>query len=383
MTLQTRRQAEKEKHKKNEKRKDSTGSTVEKEGKRQKLNKDVNTSSTENSSVSVSKKENSKKGRGAAAAAVDEAVKKEEEIIKENNTIENGLDQGVLTFNEDEKVLCFHGPLIYEAKILKGELWENKQIEKDNGPHYYVHYKGWKQKWDEWVPESRVLKYNDVNLKRQSDLKASVNAQKNSKYHEKKITDTGTDRGRKRFKEIGKEEEFIKKPEIKIVIPDLLKLQLVDDWESITKDQKLVTLPRKPSVADILDDYKKLKVDVENKDVVSNDVVLEMLNGIKQYFDKALGNILLYHFERQQYVQVVKDYPDKEMSSIYGAEHLLRLFVQFPQLLAYTNMDQDSMTLLRDQFTEFLEYMADNKKKMFQIEYENASPIYISLVKDS
>jgi len=51
-----------------------------------------------------------------------------------------------------------------------------------------------------------------------------------------------------------------------------------------------------------------------------------MLNGIKQYFDKALGNILLYHFERQQYVQVVKDYPDKEMSSIYGAEHLLRLF---------------------------------------------------------
>ena len=117
MTLQTRRQAEKEKHKKNEKRKDSTGSTVEKEGKRQKLNKDVNTSSTENSSVSVSKKENSKKGRGAAAAAVDEAVKKEEEIIKENNTIENGLDQGVLTFNEDEKVLCFHGPLIYEAKV--------------------------------------------------------------------------------------------------------------------------------------------------------------------------------------------------------------------------------------------------------------------------
>ena len=51
-----------------------------------------------------------------------------------------------------------------------------------------------------------------------------------------------------------------------------------------------------------------------------------MLNGIKQYFDKALGNILLYHFERQQYVQVTKDYPDQEMSSIYGAEHLLRLF---------------------------------------------------------
>jgi mortality factor 4-like protein 1 len=165
-------------------------------------------------------------------------------------------------------------------------------------------------------------------------------------------------------------------------MPDLLKLQLIDDWENITKDQKLVTLPRKPNVAEILEDYKKIKIDSKNNNI-SNDVILEMLNGIKQYFDKALGNILLYHFERQQYVQVTKDYPDQEMSSIYGAEHLLRLFVQFPQLLTQTNMDQDSMTLLKDQFTDFLEYMANNKKKMFQIEYENASPIYISLVKDS
>jgi len=368
MTSQTRRQTEK--HKRHEKRKESTTSSqTEKEGtsgKRQKLSskdKDTNLiNNTENSSTSV--KSNKK----------DSKIK----VEGEDNMI---LDHP-LTFNEDEKVLCFHGPLIYEAKILKGELWENKQIEKDNGPHYFVHYKGWKQTWDEWVPESRVLKYNEVNLKRQSELKASVAAQKHSKYHEKKITDTGTDRGRKRLKDVAKEEEFVKKPEIKIVIPDLLKLQLVDDWENITKDQKLVSLPRKPNVAEILDDYKKIKVNTDSKDA-SNDVILEMLNGIKQYFDKALGNILLYHFERQQYVQIIKDYPNKEMSSIYGAEHLLRLFVQFPQLLAYTNMDQDSMTLLKDQFTEFLEYMADNKKKIFQIEYENASPTYISLVKDN
>lgn len=357
MTSQTRRQAEKEKNKKNDKRKDHNNSThAEKEGtgKRQKLGSTISNTESSSSSIKNSKELDS-----------DSLV----------------LDQP-LTFNEDEKVLCFHGPLIYEAKILKGELWENKQIEKDNGPHYYVHYKGWKQTWDEWVPESRVLKYNEVNLKRQSELKASVQAQKNSKNHEKKIADTGTDRGRKRLREIEKEEEFLRKPEIKIIMPDLLKLQLIDDWENITKDQKLVTLPRKPNVADILDEYKKLKIDTESKDA-SNDVILEMVNGIKQYFDKALGNILLYHFERQQYVQATKDYPDKEMSSIYGAEHLLRLFVQFPQLLAHTNMDQDSMTLLRDQFTDFLEYMANNKKKMFQIEYENASPIYISLVKDS
>jgi len=353
MTSQTRKHSEKEKNKKSDKKKDHSQSEKEGTGKRQKLSS--TTSNAESSSSTI----------------------KNNDLDSDSIVLDHPL-----TFSEDEKVLCFHGPLIYEAKILKGELWENKQIEKDNGPHYYVHYKGWKQTWDEWVPESRVLKYNDTNLKRQTELKAYVQAQKNSRNHEKKIADTGTDRGRKRLREVEKEEEFLKRPEIKIVMPDLLKLQLIDDWENITKDQKLVTLPRKPNVADILEDYKKIKVNSENNNA-SNDVILEMLNGIKQYFDKALGNILLYHFERQQYVQATKDYPDKEMSSIYGAEHLLRLFVQFPQLLTHTNMDQDSMTLLRDQFTDFLEYMANNKKKIFQIEYENASPIYISLVKDS
>ena len=35
------------------------------------------------------------------------------------------------------------------------------------------------------------------------------------------------------------EEEFIKKSEVKLSFPDLLKVQLVDDWEWITKEQKV------------------------------------------------------------------------------------------------------------------------------------------------
>ena len=30
---------------------------------------------------------------------------------------------------------------------------------------YLIHYNGWSQKWDEWIPETRILKFNEVNLK--------------------------------------------------------------------------------------------------------------------------------------------------------------------------------------------------------------------------
>lgn len=52
--------------------------------------------------------------------------------------------------------------------------------------------------------------------------------------------------------------------------------------------------------------------------------VQEIMNGLKCYFDKALPIILLYKKERQQYSESVVDHASP--SSIYGAEHLLRLF---------------------------------------------------------
>ena len=49
-------------------------------------------------------------------------------------------------FLEGEKVLCFHGPLIYEAKIQKVEL-------RDDQTKYFIHYMGWNKNWDEWVSD--------------------------------------------------------------------------------------------------------------------------------------------------------------------------------------------------------------------------------------
>lgn len=42
-------------------------------------------------------------------------------------------------YKVDEKVLCFHGPMLYEAKIL-----DTRVNEKREEVEYKVHYKGWK-----------------------------------------------------------------------------------------------------------------------------------------------------------------------------------------------------------------------------------------------
>ena len=69
------------------------------------------------------------------------------------------------------------------------------------------------------------------------------------------------------------------------------------------------------------------RFDIDSRmDSRSDDSMKEMIDGIKLYFDKALGSILLYRFERHQYVNIKTQFPEKPMSEIYGSEHLLRLF---------------------------------------------------------
>lgn len=66
----------------------------------------------------------------------------------------------------------------------------------------------------------------------------------------------------------------------------------------------------------------------------------EIIAGINLYFDKALGNNLLYRFERAQYVEQKRSAGDRPMSEIYGAEHLLRLFGEFNRRSILTDDSQ-------------------------------------------
>lgn len=47
-----------------------------------------------------------------------------------------------LLYSKDERVLCFHHELLYEAKVLETRL--SDATDKKSPHEYRVHYKGWK-----------------------------------------------------------------------------------------------------------------------------------------------------------------------------------------------------------------------------------------------
>ena len=110
-----------------------------------------------------------------------------------------------------------------------------------------------------------------------------------------------------------------------------------------------------------------------------------LIAGLRTYFDRSLGSTLLYRFERAQYAEMRKKYitgqhvapgTEREMSAIYGAEHLCRLLgshfkmdsnhiysllissliVKLPEMVSHTTMDDISVAVLREYVTELMRY---------------------------
>lgn len=286
--------------------------------------------------------------------------------------------------------------------------------EHENQICYYVHYKGWKNTWDEWVAEERVLALNEDNVKLQKELKsAALAAARKGKDIDalappEALSDTASPAPSKRksmaskdspaegprpikrrgglstLDDLEKEDDYLKRKEITLAVPDKLKAQLVDDWEFITKDHQLVTLPRAVSVVDILKQYKEHAESKYRSGSADADILNEVVSGIKLYFDRSLGSILLYRFEREQYLEITQspEHSSKSMSEVYGAEHLLRLFVSLPGLIAMTNMDAQSVAVLKEHLEDFVRFMAARQNNFFLKEaYTNASPAYEALSK--
>jgi mortality factor 4-like protein 1 len=132
------------------------------------------------------------------------------------------------------------------------------------------------------------------------------------------------------------EETFQARRAVRIPMPDRLKSILVDDWENVTKNLLLVTLPASKPAAIILDEYLQAQKPHRRPGSVEADILEEVIAGLKEYFNKALGRLLLYRFEREQLFDInneiespTSDLAGKNLADVYGGEHLLRLFGRF------------------------------------------------------
>ncbi|EOY15820.1 MRG family protein, putative isoform 4 [Theobroma cacao] len=253
-------------------------------------------------------------------------------------------------FREGEKVLAFHNLRIYEAKVLK---FDNRS----NGWHYFVHYLVSIKSWDEWVAVDRLMKFTEENRQKQEALNKTLAEEKKVEFHTSKrgtgrvfhfkLKHPKGGRGKKRKNDsISKEKSAVPSEKIvSIQLPLTLRKQLVNDCEFITHLGKLVKLPRIPTVEDIL----KMYLD---------------------YRSKKDGT------ERQQYDDTITE--DICPSTVYGAEHLLRLFVKLPELLVRADIEEETLLELQQKLVDFLKFLQKNQNTLFLSTYHVAEDVETS-----
>ncbi|XP_074381008.1 protein MRG2-like isoform X4 [Apium graveolens] len=140
---------------------------------------------------------------------------------------------------------------------------------------------------------------------------------------------------------------------------------------------ELVKLPRTPNVDDILKKYFALRVKKNDK---LSEAIQEILSGFRCYFDKALPAMLLYKNERKQYEEVSAEHIPP--STVYGAEHLLRLFVKLPEILHDAKIEEETLLKLQPKILDLLKFLQKNQGTLFLSTYQTPEDLDTEMKND-
>ncbi|CAL2267615.1 unnamed protein product [Prunus armeniaca] len=156
----------------------------------------------------------------------------------------------------------------------------------------------------------------------QTKPKSSSDAKAEKEDHKNNVT-----KGKKRKNDLGAEKDTVSLEKlVKIQIPPTLRKQLVDDWEFISQQDKLVKLPRSPTVDDILQKYLDYRTKKDGKESL-----LAML---------------------------------KDAAPI-----------KLPELLAYVNIEEETQTLLQQKLLNFLKFLQKNQSTFFLSAYDGSKSV--------
>eukprot|EP00164_Ancoracysta_twista_P008800 GFYU01012811.1.p1 GENE.GFYU01012811.1~~GFYU01012811.1.p1 ORF type:complete len:265 (+),score=44.76 GFYU01012811.1:146-940(+) len=199
---------------------------------------------------------------------------------------------------------------------------------------------------DTWVECDDCEKYTHAKCITDRDAEASVKAWQKKKVY-KCIACRGKAKKSLKTKSVEEFEYTLSKHEVKIELSRALKRWILDDWEAIQKN-KVVMLPRTPSVSEILEEYHEQSRKQSAKDVADT---------LTSLFDMCCPQCLMYPIEEHQ----LQDYREKgNYSEAFGGEHLLRLFGKEPLMYCirvrgyHTSMQGYRLSLPSDLFLRFV-----------------------------
>lgn len=248
-----------------------------------------------------------------------------------------------MAYEAGERVLAFHQNMLYEAKVL--------QLREAGGgvQAYRIHYRGWKDRWDEWVPAARMLKLCPQSLAFQRRMREAKGRTPRARPSPAPAARTSA-------------AAWAPPP-----LPPRLQRQLLLERRALHA-RRLARIPARPSVADVLVVFADARA--QAKEAVHTAV----LDGIQLYFERALGTVLLYKFEKLQYRQLLQRQQElagaggvvpakARFSHLYGAPHLLRLLCKMPELLAGVELEEEARALIVkyvEDLVRFLDTHADS-----------------------
>mmetsp|Transcript_26687 Transcript_26687/g.80563 ORF Transcript_26687/g.80563 Transcript_26687/m.80563 type:complete len:278 (+) Transcript_26687:345-1178(+) len=155
-------------------------------------------------------------------------------------------------------------------------------------------------------------------------------------------------------------ERRVKLPKLSRELVDVL----VTEWLQVTQSPRhWVPLPRVPSCADVLAKFAMTKASTPGAVAWA-----ELAAGLRAYFDATLPKLLLYRQEREQYDKFARG--RGAPSTLYGAEHLLRLLSRLPHLLGLTDLHPEELKRLQAKLPELYKFLVRGRSKIFLSTYE-------------
>ncbi|XP_013186286.2 protein male-specific lethal-3 [Amyelois transitella] len=271
-------------------------------------------------------------------------------------------------FSEGERVLCYEpdptkAKVLYDSKVL--EVIESKDKRGRRTVEYLIHFQGWNSSWDRCVSEDFVLKDTEENRQLQRDLAEKSQLQLGAYLYRRErkkgsSTNAGTGpakRARHGFSDDGSSSST--QPDggetvdtdsssdtgssspppnahigrAHINLPSALRDRLTFDYHLVVKRGRLSRLPATPCAAQILESFVKWFAragawhpararhdPAQRPDLLDVscrlNLVREVADGLRVYFDFILRGHLLYKQEINQYHEICGQFIDDQDDDI-------------------------------------------------------------------